>query len=71
MVQVDYVFAFTNGYVSTISTDGDIDYITIGDVVIDGSSYGAVGLNLGTRATALVSSSGGFSFAQDGWFSRS
>lgn len=71
MTQVDYVFAFTNGYVSTISTDGDINFITIGDIIIDGSSYGAVGLNLGTRAAPLVSRSSGFSFAQDGWFSRS
>ena len=70
MIGVEQVFAFTNGYVSTIDTTTPIDFITIGDIEVDGSFFGAYGINVGTRPAALTSDSVGFTFAQVGYFSR-
>ena len=71
MIAVYYVFGFTNGYVSDISTASDIQFITIGDVESGGSYYGSFAVNVGTRPANLASKGVESTYAQDGWFSRS
>lgn len=70
MIGVDYVFSFTNGYVSTISTSSAIDFITIGNLESDGEFYGAYYINDGGRPSVLVDEDGEF-YAKETWFSRS
>ncbi len=41
MIRASYAFSFNNGYASTISTNVPIDFITIGDLKVDSTFYGA------------------------------
>ena len=56
MIGLNWVFEYTDGYVSTIPTNVEIDFINIGNIEENGFFFGAYAINVGTRPLALASS---------------
>lgn len=66
---VDAVFAFSNGYASSINTSTAIKFITIGLLQAGGEVYGAYYESEATRPFVLIDESRQF-YAEQTWFSR-